>query len=128
MHDVRYQDVIQLQHASFRPPSSRQQGRGVRMGMRCRRPLGATVLAAAIFTLGALSGPHVIEHLLGAGGDPDHCAVCAAIHGARAGLSGTGAPPVHVLLLVDLAPPPRQPAIQAVASPVPSSRAPPPVG
>ena len=125
MRDVRYQDVIQLQHASFRPPSSRRQDRGVRMAMRSGRPSGAAVLAAAIFTLAVLAGPYLIEHLLGKAGDPDHCAVCAAVPGMRAGAPMATAVLVPALLLVGPSTVQHQSKVPALTIPVPSSRAPP---
>ncbi len=85
------------------------------------------MLAAAIVILAALAGPHLIEHLLGTGGDPDHCAVCAWTHSARAGASA--APPVLIPALPhDGSPAPLRPlALPAVAIAAPASRAPPTV-
>ena len=55
------------------------------------------MLSAVLFALTVLAGPHLIEHLLGTGGDPDHCAICVWTHGARA--SAPTAPPVPVAAL-----------------------------
>ena len=62
-----------------------------------RRTLEAAVLSVALFTLTVLAGPHLIEHLLGTGGDPDHCAVCVWSHGTST--SAPTAPPVVVAAL-----------------------------
>jgi hypothetical protein len=124
MPDGRYPDVIQLQHASVRPPSSGRAGRGLRMGGLCGRPLGSAVLAVTTFTLAVLAGPDLIGHLLGAG-DADHCPVCAAVHGMRAGAPTATVVLVPALLLVG---PPTlrcQSSVPAVARSSPSSRAPP---
>jgi hypothetical protein len=47
------------------------------------------VLALAVY-----AGPHLIEHLLGQGGDADHCAICAAIQGVRT--TSLAAPPMPI--------------------------------
>ena len=90
-----------------------------------RRALEALILAALIFILAALAGPHLVEHLLGAGGDPDHCAVCAALHGARSGVAIAPAAPLPGLPVVGS--PPLQLPLSAPVVPVAasSSRAPP---
>ena len=62
-----------------------------------RRTVGVFVLLVVLFTLTVLAGPHLIEHLLGTGGDPDHCAVCVWTHGASA--SAPTAPPVLDIVL-----------------------------
>ncbi|MFI5341287.1 MAG: hypothetical protein ACHQ7N_15800 [Candidatus Methylomirabilales bacterium] len=95
------------------------------MAMWSGRPIGAAVLAAAIFTLAVLAGPHLIEHLLGKDGDPDHCAVCAAVHGMRAGAPTAIVLLVPALLLVGPPTVRHQSKVPALTIPVPSSRAPP---
>jgi len=128
MLDVIYQSVNQLQYTPSRFPSLRRQGWGLWIAMLCRRPLGAAVLAAAIFILAVLTGPHLIEHLLGKDGDPDHCAVCAAVHGMRAG--ALAATVVLVPALLPVGPPTLkgQPPVSAVAIASPSPRGPPVIG
>jgi hypothetical protein len=61
------------------------------------RTIGIVVLSVVLFTLTVLAGPHLIEHLLGAGGDPDHCAVCVWTHGASTSAPTT--PPVLDIVL-----------------------------
>lgn len=109
---------------SPRIPSFQRQDQRARTPIRCSRALGAFVLATAIFTLAALSGPDLIGHLLGAG-DADHCPVCAAVHGMRAGASMATVVLVPALFLVG---PPTlrwQSSVPAVSIPAPASRAPP---
>jgi hypothetical protein len=86
------------------------------------------VLSASLFTLTVLAGPHLLEHLLGTGGDPDHCAVCVWTHGAHA--SAPAAPPVVVAALPSAGcPPTEHPLVVPAASPLSSpSRAPPTLG
>ena len=62
-----------------------------------RRTVGVVALSVVLFALTVLAGPHLIEHLLGTGGDPDHCAVCVWTHGASA--SAPTAPPALVAAL-----------------------------
>jgi hypothetical protein len=95
------------------------------MPLAPRRAFGALNLAALIFILAALAGPHLIEHLLGAGDDPDHCAICAALHGARSGVAMAPAAPVPGLPVVGS--PPLQSRLSAPVVPVAAScsRAPP---
>ena len=79
--------------------SRRTQGReGEALIPRCRILL-TVFLVTAILALAGLSGPHLIEHLLGAG-DADHCPVCAALHGVRAGVAMAPVVLVAALLLV----------------------------
>jgi hypothetical protein len=61
------------------------------------RTVGIVALSVVVFALTVLAGPHLIEHLLGTGGDPDHCAVCVWTHGASA--SAPTAPPVLDIVL-----------------------------
>jgi hypothetical protein len=61
------------------------------------RTVGIVALSAVLLALTVLAGPHLIEHLLGAGGDPDHCTVCVWTHGARA--SAPTAPPMLIAAL-----------------------------
>jgi hypothetical protein len=90
-----------------------------------RRPLEALLLAVALCTLTVLAGPHLLEHLLGVGGDPDHCAACAWSHSAR-----TGAPMVPPALTPALQLGDSLPLLPLLGSPVvamasQTSRAPP---
>ena len=93
-----------------------------------RRTVEAFVLLVVLFTLTVLAGPHLIEHLLSTDGDSDHCVVCAAIHGARAGVPAAPVVLVPALLLVGLSTPQPQPPASAVASASPSPRGPPVIG
>jgi hypothetical protein len=77
--------------------SSERTPRRVSPSVPLRRTVGVVALAAVLFTLTVLAGPHLIEHLLGTGGDPDHCAVCVWTHGA--GTSAPTAPPALVAAL-----------------------------
>jgi len=90
------------------------------------RVVGAAILSAAILLLTVWAGPDFIGHLLGAG-DADHCAVCAAAHGMRAGVS---TPPVVLIpALRPFGPPPASTSATFIAPAVPTapSRAPPPL-
>ena len=62
-----------------------------------RWTVGVVALSVVLFALTVLAGPHLIEHLLGTGVDPDHCAVCVWTHGASA--SAPTAPPVLDIVL-----------------------------
>jgi hypothetical protein len=134
MPDTSYVAVSQLQELRLprASPPSLQGLRGKEGGTptpRLRsRTLGAAFLVAAILTLAALAGPHLVEHLLGVGGDPDHCAVCAAVHGMRAGLSAAAADSVAALPLAGLPSLQHPLSAPAVTIPAPSSRAPPLAG
>ena len=97
------------------------------MAMLRGRPLGAAVLAAAIFTLAALAGPDLIGHLLGAG-DADHCSVCAAVHGMRAGAPMATVVLVPALLLVGPPTVQHQSKVPALTISPPASRGPPLAG
>ena len=92
------------------------------------RTVGTFVLLVVLFTLTVLAGPHLIEHLLSTDGDSDHCVVCAAIHGARAGVPAAPVVLVPALLLIGLSTPQPQPPASAVASASPSPRGPPVIG
>jgi hypothetical protein len=92
-----------------------------------KHAIAVVVLAAAIGTLTVLAGPHLLEHLLGVGGDPDHCAVCTWSHSAGTGTPSM--PPTFVSALpfdgnATSLPPIAVPAV-ALATPAP--RAPPSV-
>jgi hypothetical protein len=104
------------------------QGRGRPTPFPCSRAVGAAVLAAAIFTLAVLAGPHLIEHLLGKDGDSDHCAVCAAIHGARAGAPTAPVLLVPALLLVGPSTVQHQSKVPALTISASASRGPPLAG
>ena len=97
-------------------------------GVPRSRALGAAVLAAAILTLVALAGPHLIEHLISVGEDPDQCAACTGIHGARDGVPTTIVAPAHTLLVVGFLTVQRQASVPFIAIPIPASRAPPIIG
>jgi hypothetical protein len=80
-------------------PSARPEraSRRPSVSLPLRRTVGVVALSVVLFALTVLAGPHLIEHLLGTGGDPDHCAVCVWTHGASA--SAPTAPPALVAAL-----------------------------
>ena len=89
---------LHLWRFSSTPASADARGR--RPPIPGSRILAVAGLAALVFILAALAGPHLVEHLLGAGGDPDHCTVCAALHGARFGVAMAPAAPLPGLPVV----------------------------
>jgi len=89
--------------------------------------VGAAILVAIIFLLGAWAGPHIIGHLLGVG-DADHCLVCAAMHGIRGGTPTAIAVSVPALPFVGLSALQHQPLVPAVSLASPSLRGPPVIG
>ncbi len=88
-------------------------------------PSAAAVLAGMVLALAVCAGPHLLEHLRGAGTDGDHCAICAAIQGVRTTSLAAPPPPVSALPVAG--------ALAAIPAPVcllralsfSSSRAPP---
>ena len=127
MSDMSCHIVNQLQNFLARFPQLRLREWEAIKSRPPLRALMAAVLAAATFTLAVWAGPDLIGHLLGAG-DADHCTVCAAVHGMRAG--ARTAPVVLVPALLLVGPPSLlgQLSLPAVATSTPSSRAPPVVG
>ena len=115
-------------HSPAPPPLSAARPHRTRAALRAsRQVVGAAILAAAIFLMGAWAGPHIIGHLLGVG-DADHCLVCAAMHGIRGGTPTTIAVSVPALPFVGLSALQHQPLVPAVSLASPSLRGPPVIG
>lgn len=89
------------------------------------RAVWASILSTAILLLAALAGPHLIEHLLVAGGDADHCPVCAALQGSRSGVPMAPPAPLPALPVVGSPPPQSPQSALGVAIDAYSTRAPP---
>jgi hypothetical protein len=75
--------------------------------------------------LAILAGPHLLEHLVGTGGDRDHCAVCAWTHTVRGGAPAAAPVIVPTLPLDDSLAPPAPLVLPLVAIASQVSRAPP---
>ena len=122
MRDVR---VGALPDASTCPESTRSR---LPVSVPLHRTVGAAVLAAVLVALTLLAGPHLVEHLVGADRDADHCVVCVALHGARAGIPA--APLTLLAAVVVVGRPTLEPLLAGPAvSPLSaSSRAPPTLG